>query len=1721
MKKISKILQISFLSGMICLCAPSSSQAFLPIPPMPWSIEVDIPGNAGKVVSCIKSAIRYLNTIRSQSNTLILDSLKTGLIGEYDSVQSGTKGQKTPGKASVEANATLNISGGETSEEKLYNAYYRLFLMYPNTPSNDYKYQVVHTAYKHKTNEYIQDTLVDTYLIGRLTEDYLVLVEKTLDRLDKCQRDANVNLDECVFWGMKFVRVDSVENRSEIGEDNSGQISAAMNAYIVTTVYDRLMRIIEDLTAVEAIYRSAKQIEATEPYAPDAQSSAEDYVPQKYNFAYNEVKDHSYADVIISSKLQSSCVPGTKGCSLYNNVPASVSDIENAEVLTKLQEAEDYLNKALTSHNLIAKMPEYKTEYRRYRKAEDIHKRTLKILEQSDDCATEFMSKYQVQGQDEVFWSSTRGNDYGNRLGVSRALIEAYEQETQEKITGTNSACDGYYQTCPSGYVVDEGKEACLDDGVTYYPCVVKVIQRSDGDGNEVIEDDLSVLSSNITEDNDAETSEDASKYLVNSSDEDTLETENRRKAEQTWRIGYDKLMDLTENSYLKFDPWVDQQVLQFKYLMHKYSNMKIIIKSIDKGINSFKIASKLAGNETVTDPMEGNIKNAAEKIAKCESWSNAINLAKQQMGCSAYNTTCVNQSNKNTGIIKLEKTVKDSSGNETKTTQTWVQRVGSRCDFEKDSSFSFASASGTGSCPAVWDFTIDFLVKHYFSDILGDCGSNIDSQARNLDAKLKDKGREVLQDKIAKVVNMRAEYDVNIKEFVRQYQDAQKVRTEQLKAIKDQIDGYNSEIGKATEKKNILQQEYTRTKNYLASLDNELKGVEEDIRKNRNNTEQVCTLKIKKWNLTAEKDYLENGTRNTWKCPCEEKLCQRLNGTEGEININIVTDVNSSIEDERTFIRLETASNIIKQQNALIKEYEKKREDQQKLASLKEEEIADAADEFSDPDNDNSYIAKLVDNQGHLEDENKKLENALNNAGKRMWKPGHEYAEDNLQTTLNEILSYKNDGSLENAVKKRIKNEWLDTIKSVLSVSNVFPKDFFLDVSIAEVFGLSSGYQTAEKLAEAIIDKMAAIAAQSVVADITRADDIIKAELDDAIALVENFQNNTIGIKEETPLPVGSNNLSGTAKKIMNRDYYGENKEITQAHEVLINKLRKPLSGLIDDRSTLFGIPSEENLGMDTEYFVALPARGNNYPGILTCSQDGASGDCNAGRDFRSPKEPLLNLPPLREVFYYSASDYDNTPKSKKHEPSISHLLNLKFGQWETLPEIWRHLLARPNLRDDGKYQQTFVERSYSRNDLRNLLEPINADAIYATKIARAGVYPCRLGYSTIMDIIGSNNAKDIRFGQRKTLPDTLTSSEIPNCREIAINKAAKLFGTNIPSPCYQYHSRDNGICHLLADHGVKNVTDYQKKLGRPTSGLYNNYSELGQFLKMKKKKKNYFLVYRPLQEAIQKYLLDKKNSKNNIDRQKAEMSSFKRNIFGSFLDVVVAENDAHKNLENTKENINSTLESLCKQIYDVPETVEVTENGIVEHSPIITGQEENCEGRDNKEECIQKNVEECAKYVADQGGLAKTAEDKVYYENKSVGNDKDEKDYKGFDCPNSNNDFYSAFVCKLRDRKDQYIKYAKGIINSIEGYEDIPEVKERMSAIENTIKVLDKGDKYGIAYLTPDIQYSKVEETVKEARANRIAVRKADEEGIKSMDNQTQIVPYCPVYAKTKKAK
>ena len=344
------------------------------------------------------------------------------------------------------------------------------------------------------------------------------------------------------------------------------------------------------------------------------------------------------------------------------------------------------------------------------------------------------------------------------------------------------------------------------------------------------------------------------------------------------------------------------------------------------------------------------------------------------------------------------------------------------------------------------------------------------------------------------------------------------------------------------------------------------------------------------------------------------------------------------------------------------------------------------------------------------------------------------------------------------------------------------------------------------------------------------------------------------------------------------------------------------------------------------------------------------------------------------------------------------------------------------------------------------------------------------------MIDVGGGDGVRDMSFKQRGSIPSGAT---VQTCQEVANHKS--------------------GVRQLLADHNPLDENDskaLQKSLGKTDEPMYEKYSELGQFL-------NGNLEYRPMLRNIYDYLLNDENQENSIERQRADLATFKRNVIGSFLEAVNAERNAEKTMDNNKEDVIDALENLCQQMHNLGESV---------------SGEELCEDTSDSE-CVNAKAAECAQLIMENGGLAKDSSDNVYNVNCVT------KAEAG--------SYYDQIFCKLDELKNEAIRKAKqgysdelgehvGYNNLEFNENDKDRVQERLNKIENYFAALGapidkedgKGDPDELATIQPDATGASAEEAAEVAGANKTAVRTAEEEGLMSMDNQSQAVAYCPVY-------
>ncbi len=1794
-----RVLQSLILSVFILGAGIQEAKAFLFLPPMPWDIEVDIPGNANKIVSNLKAAYRQAQTIKSELNSQKLEILKKGqafLKTKFNKYAEKGK-NKAPGKGALRNSELLHITKGGLDEEENFNAFHTLFFIYPAKSEYPDNYPAVKQAYKRKANEYKQDVIMETYLAGRVTENYLALVEKTIERLDNCQKGMYTEAEmaeHCVFFGLQMAYVEpekaNLDNEgSPEDSTNPGQYGEVMNAYIVTTVYDRLMRIVEDLTGTEAQFLSAMQIDGVDPIEPEEQSSAEDYLDKGYRFAYTDSRNYALAtgtmlggDYIRSQE----CKNGGKNCPEQNEDKTEIKNTDDTAILGKLQPIEDQLSQAMNLHNLKSQLAEYKTQYRKYLKSKEIHDRMMKVLEKSDNSVVDFLNRYSGGKGSEIWYGGSKPskvNEHESRGGLSKDVIVEYQEDTTDKLIGTDSdECSGFYESCPDGY--KKGEPCTYTDNTgktvtsaTMFACVLDTVTSDTEpvDDPKVsyepkLEEDYSIAGSNNTREyNDTD-------YLKDGNQAEEIETDNRIKAEKNWRIGYDKIMKLTEDGTLKFEPWNDQKNLQSEYLRNKYRNIRMIIKTADQGMLSQRVAKVLADSSGNVGPIEEVLPAvSACKLTTDATKSDAFNAActsqgysgscsgsgdtascsaKKTITCTCYDSdgnpyscsktlTCNISGSNDTGIISgsREETCAKVSV-PIRYSQT-IKSLNGGCDFTKASSDYTAVEDKSGKCPGNWDLTTKFLVNRYIPGVTaswkhgggyeGTCPTSLDAQNKHLYENTHAAKRVVASDHFQELLDLRKQLEAQLKAFIQQYENDISALKSELRTTIAQRSEYGQKLSDATDIKNEAVQQRQRSLKRVDAIISQIEELENRVDElqarldERSPKPKSLQKEIESLEIGAGED-LDKFEKPTlaqrigqipalreelayicYNSPTDEayEVCDPYRATENKEN---PYDENTREEDK--FDKISDLHKVITAKNTEIDSAQSIMKIlQDKIDSLNTQ-LENTATKFAE-----DYIQKSEEGQAELEAANKVFEDKLETkedgsepdrmvSENREWckrygpiglicrEHSSEYKYDNLSWTMARVMFGSGEsnsegdvkGELPNIVKDTINqrwfssNSWISNAATKLTQAGVVRK-FVVEGGVLASYGVPDGLYTpsllAQKIKEKSVEEAKADLAEGDNAYINKADKIVKDEIDAAIDEVTEVMEEW-GVtgeegKEADPAIYEHDNYAADGAT------EGE-QAVTARHYQLLEDLKKAENQSILDAAEIdlqevFGIP--DNVATDDDYFAALPARGY-YKGANTFAQFGRENgkfvfDENDGRDYRAPRKPLLNLAPVREVFYFSALDYDDVPQ-KDGKPSLSALVDLKYKGTENaveyLPETWRYLLATPNLRPGTeKYQHTFVERAYGLDKLKKYLNNEGVEGAeewhYRTIIDRAGVYPCKLG-GTIIDIAGGDNVGDIQFKRRTSMPADI--AKIEDCQEVLAYK--------------------NGVRHLLADHDAKDDSKskaLQGSLGNISEPMYNKYSELGQLL-------NGDLQYRPLLKNIYDYLLDENNQENNIERQRADTAVFKRNVIGSFLEAVNAEHTAEKALEQNKEDAIDMLKNLCTQLHNFGESV----NG------------ESCADSEDSE-CTENIATSCAEYIMENGGLAKDSADDVY----------------DVDCAKSNTgSYYETIFCKLNDLKDEAVKKAENGYsdengeyegyNEVKGMEGNEKVEERKQQIENYITVFTETDPDEISNIQPNATPEAVAEDVKEAQANREASLDATEEGLTSMDNQSQAVPYAPIY-------
>lgn len=515
-------------------------------------------------------------------------------------------------------------------------------------------------------------------------------------------------------------------------------------------------------------------------------------------------------------------------------------------------------------HNLKAQLGEYKSQYRKYLKAKEIHERMLKVLEKSDQCTAGFFDRYS-NGQGASIWyggsAPAKANDHDSRSGLSRTVIEEYQKDTTDTILGTKSSeCDGFYESCPDGYRLDETNPCQYEDASgktvtssTMFACVLDTVTSDTESEQPAVDFEPKLAESyemeglkNTREYNDTD-------FLIDGTQADDIQTDNRVKAEKGWRIGYNHVMELTENGTLQFEPWNDQKNLQSEYLRNKYRNMRMIVKAVDEGMMSYRVAKTQAEKYGRVGPIEKvlpavtacKLTTDATKDAwnqECGDFSGGCSVSGDTASCSGTKTimcTCYNSDGEPYSCSKtLHCSISGSNdtgwitgSKEEGCVPTTVpikydQRIKSLsggCAFPKaNTTYEASLEDKSGKCPGTWDFSTKFLVQKYMPAVVGSwkngggfestCPGSLDSQTTHLFDNTHAAGRVVASDRFEDILKKRKEVEQRLQSMVTQYESEMKSLKAQLKSTIVARKSHSERLSQATDTKNEAVQERQRS---------------------------------------------------------------------------------------------------------------------------------------------------------------------------------------------------------------------------------------------------------------------------------------------------------------------------------------------------------------------------------------------------------------------------------------------------------------------------------------------------------------------------------------------------------------------------------------------------------------------------------------------------------------------------------------------------------------------------------------------------------------------------------------------------------------------------------------------------------------------------------------------------------------------------------------------
>ena len=637
------------ISAKICLIAAigmfvaiGNANSFFFLPPTPFSPTLDGCADAAGGVEAGGNVISSINEKAQRLQTQVLDKIKKfqeDIEGKIDSVKSkvddikgnvedkigqfkdkaknwaGDKVQSIAGKLHKKEKGEPTVATSRDiaeceiadirDEESIIAAFKVLFGQYPAEFLEKYPKdkEGIKKLYADKAIEFSNDAMVELYIASRDMDERMEALQQEVDGMSD-----------------KYVTGTAVEPNPEVsgetGEAND-ELGSWVNYYKVAEIYDSILRITEELSALEAQYEAAQALRGgiipEEPEQEDEVSANEYFnIDIKAAVSYAQAKPNIFQKPVLNIKDENLDLIETQPRVAVSPFKGTAAQFKS---LSEISRVDYVLKEAVEVHNMMQVLDNYKGPFVEYKRMKDLHQAVIDKVRHSEECVLNHLGRYYsdpvtawlgkgcvhgsssnivcdsgIQITPEVLDTVTTGdylcsydktklcsdyslNRYERRGGLSGWLITAYKIAKAEK---TLEYGDVEFATKVNDVDVSDSSE-------------VGSLEDMEQQGNVVTENE----NSGVPENN-----------LLKPSDEVRINQNDRERDVLAWQIGslvaqkIGKAMAEGDDTYgefhNKYDLWYDEKYFYEKYLEGKYSNMEIFIRSLDMRNIALSIARSI-----------------------------------------------------------------------------------------------------------------------------------------------------------------------------------------------------------------------------------------------------------------------------------------------------------------------------------------------------------------------------------------------------------------------------------------------------------------------------------------------------------------------------------------------------------------------------------------------------------------------------------------------------------------------------------------------------------------------------------------------------------------------------------------------------------------------------------------------------------------------------------------------------------------------------------------------------------------------------------------------------------------------------------------------------------------------------------------------------------------------------------------------------------------------